>query len=84
MFSLGNIQILHTNDLDFVREMTTCTSLDLGKPPYRARDMHPLLGQGILNSNGAVWAHQREIITPELYPEKVEVNNILLPSPDER
>lgn len=73
VFSLGNIPILYTYDLDIVREMTTCTSLDLGKPSYQFKERGPLLGQGILTSNGATWAHQRKIIAPELYSEKVKV-----------
>ncbi|PSR95001.1 Cytochrome P450 714C2 like [Actinidia chinensis var. chinensis] len=72
MFSLGNIQILHVNQPDMVREITTCTSLDLGKPSYQQKERGALLGQGILTSNGTVWAHQRKIIAPELYMEKVK------------
>ncbi|KAM3685228.1 hypothetical protein ACJW31_11G102100 [Castanea mollissima] len=70
MFSLGNIQILHMNHPD---EINICTSLDLGKPSYQHKERGPLLGQGILTSNGATWAHQRKILAPELYMEKVKV-----------
>ena len=73
MFSLGNTQILHVNQPDIVREIATCTSLDFGKPSYQHRELGPLLGQGILTSNGAVWAHNRKILAPELYMEKVKV-----------
>ena len=73
MFSLGNTQILHANQPDIVREITTCSSLDFGKPSYLQREFGPLLGQGILTSNGAVWAHNRKILAPELYMEKVKV-----------
>ncbi|KAI3450179.1 hypothetical protein Pfo_006844 [Paulownia fortunei] len=72
MFSLGNTQILHITQPDMVREITTCTSLDLGKPLYQAKERGSLLGQGILTSNGPYWAHQRKIIAPELYMEKVK------------
>ncbi|KAL3517933.1 hypothetical protein ACH5RR_020522 [Cinchona calisaya] len=72
MFSLGNTQILHVTQPDMVREITTCTSLDLGKPTYQAKERGSLLGQGILTSNGAIWAHQRKILAPELYMEKVK------------
>lgn len=72
MFSLGNTQILHANQPDIVREITTCSSLDFGKPSYLQREFGPLLGQGILTSNGAVWAHNRKILAPELYMEKVK------------
>ncbi|CAK9152156.1 unnamed protein product [Ilex paraguariensis] len=64
-----------------VREITTCTSWDLGKPSYQAKELGSLLGQGILTSNGAYWAHQRKIIAPELYMEKVKgMTNIITDS----
>ncbi|XP_059437592.1 cytochrome P450 714C2-like [Corylus avellana] len=72
MFSLGNIQILHMNDLEVVKEISICTSLDFGKPSYQSKERGPLLGQGILTSNGATWAHQRKILAPELYMDKVK------------
>ncbi|XP_030968530.1 cytochrome P450 714C2-like [Quercus lobata] len=70
--SLGNSQILFVTQPDIVREITTCTSFDLGKASYQHQVLGPLLGQGILTSNGAVWAHQRKILAPELYMEKVK------------
>lgn len=73
MFSLGNTQIVHVTQPEMVREITTCTSLDLGKPTYQARERGSLLGNGILTSNGPFWAHQRKILAPELYMEKVKV-----------
>ncbi|KAM3307182.1 cytochrome like [Capsicum chacoense] len=72
MFSLGNTQIVHVTQPEMVREITTCTSLDLGKPTYQARERGSLLGNGILTSNGPFWAHQRKILAPELYMEKVK------------
>ncbi|KAH6766105.1 hypothetical protein C2S52_017088 [Perilla frutescens var. hirtella] len=72
MFSLGNTQIVHVTEPEMVREITTCTSLDLGKPTYQAKDRGSLLGQGILTSNGPHWVHQRKIIAPELYMDKVK------------
>ena len=76
MFSLGNIQILYLNEPDIVREITTCTTLELGKPSYQQKERGALLGQGILTSNGIKWAHQRKILAPELYMEKVKVHNV--------
>lgn len=55
-----------------VREISTCTSLEFGKPSYQQKELGSLLGQGILTSNGKVWAHQRKIIAPELYGDKVK------------
>ncbi|XP_061348757.1 cytochrome P450 714C2-like [Gastrolobium bilobum] len=72
MFSLGNIQILCVNQPDIVRDINTCTSLDLGKPSYQQKQLGPMLGQGVLTSNGTIWAHQRKILAPELYMDKVK------------
>ncbi|XP_027933569.1 cytochrome P450 714C2-like [Vigna unguiculata] len=72
MFSLGTTQILCVNHPDIVREVTVCTSLDLGKPAYQLKQLGPLVGQGILTSNGTKWVHQRKILAPELYMEKVK------------
>ncbi|KAG8388808.1 hypothetical protein BUALT_Bualt02G0163600 [Buddleja alternifolia] len=76
MFSLGSLQIVHVTEPEMVKEITTCTSLDLGRPTYEAKDRGPLLGQGILTSNGPYWAHQKKIIAPELYMDKGMINVI--------
>ncbi|KAK3188574.1 hypothetical protein Dsin_028135 [Dipteronia sinensis] len=57
-----------------VREIVTCTSLDLGKPLYLQNELGPFLGRGILTTNGAVWAHQNKTIAPDdqLYVAKVK------------
>ncbi|OIW00973.1 hypothetical protein TanjilG_16222 [Lupinus angustifolius] len=55
-----------------VKQIIMYTSLNLGKPSYLAKDMRPLFGQGILSSSGTIWAHQRKIIAPELYLNKVK------------
>ncbi|XP_027933571.1 cytochrome P450 714C2-like isoform X2 [Vigna unguiculata] len=73
-FSLGTIQILCVNQPDIVRDFTVCTSLDLGKSAYQLKNLEPLLGQGILSSNGTKWVHQRKILAPELYMEKGMMN----------
>ncbi|RHN41127.1 putative unspecific monooxygenase [Medicago truncatula] len=59
-------------DIVMVKDILTDTSLNLGKPSYLSEDMGPLLGQGIISSSGPIWAHQRKIITPELYLDKVK------------
>ncbi|KAJ9707666.1 hypothetical protein PVL29_002623 [Vitis rotundifolia] len=59
MFGLGNRQVVYVTKPDVVKHMTTCTSLDFSKP-------------GILTLNGAVWAHQRKILAPELHMGKVK------------
>lgn len=73
MFSLGNTQVLYVTHPDVVREITTCTSMDFGKPSYQQQERGPLLGKGILTSNGATWNYQRKILAPELYMDKVKV-----------
>ncbi|CAI9784771.1 unnamed protein product [Fraxinus pennsylvanica] len=82
-FSLGNMQIIHANDPDLVKAITKCTSLDLGRPKYQQKELGPLLGQGILTSNGAIWARQRKIMAPELFMDKVKgMMNIITESAD--
>lgn len=73
MYSVGTIQILCVTDAEMVKEISQCTSLNLGKPSYLSKDHGPLLGQGIFSSNGSYWAHQRKIIAPEFYLNKVKV-----------
>ena len=73
MFSLGNVQILHMSDPEVVREISICTSLDFGSPSFQSKAFAPLFGQGIVTSNGPTWAHQRKILAPELYMNKVKV-----------
>nr|POE80165.1 cytochrome p450 [Quercus suber] len=81
MFSLGDIQILHMNHPDVVKEISTCTSLNLGKPSSQYKKLDALLGHGILTSNGTTWAHQRKILAPELYMEKVkDIMNLMVES----
>ncbi|XP_059313047.1 cytochrome P450 714C2-like [Lycium ferocissimum] len=72
MYSAGTIQILCVTDAEMVKEISQCTSLNLGKPSYLSKDHGPLLGQGIFSSNGAYWAHQRKIIAPEFHLNKVK------------
>ncbi|OWM77400.1 hypothetical protein CDL15_Pgr016797 [Punica granatum] len=72
MYDLFQAEMLHVYDLDTLKEMTMCTSLDLGRPSNLFRKLGPLLGRGVLTSNGTQWAHQRKIIAPELYADKVK------------
>lgn len=73
MYSTGSIQILCITDPEIAKEVGLHTSLNLGKPSYLSKDRGPLLGQGILTSSGPYWAHQRKIISPEFYLDKVKV-----------
>ncbi|KAG7946622.1 hypothetical protein I3843_14G049700 [Carya illinoinensis] len=72
VFSLGNSPKIFINEPGILREITTCTSLDFGKPSEQQKEFGPLLGQGIITSNGATWARQSKILAPEFYMEKVK------------
>ncbi|CAI9781635.1 unnamed protein product [Fraxinus pennsylvanica] len=72
MYSTGNIQILCVTDPEMVKEISLCTSWSLGKPSYLSTERGPLLGRGILSSNGHYWDMQRKIISPEFYLERVK------------
>ncbi|KAL5204852.1 hypothetical protein ABZP36_009723 [Zizania latifolia] len=72
LYSTGSIQTLNVTDPDMVKELANCKSLDLGKPNYLRKDHGALLGMGILTSNGDLWVHQRKMIAPELFMDKVK------------
>lgn len=80
MFSSGSIQWLMVSDIDMVKDVIMHTSLNLGKPTYLSKDMGPLLGKGIITSSGPIWSHQKKIIAPELYLDKVKVS-VFYPTP---
>ncbi|XP_020413623.1 cytochrome P450 714C2 isoform X2 [Prunus persica] len=68
----GSIQQLAVTDLEMVKEVSLCTSLNLGKPGYVSKDRKALFGQGIIAANGPIWYHQRKIIAPEFYFDRVK------------
>ncbi|CAM8929431.1 hypothetical protein QQ045_023717 [Rhodiola kirilowii] len=70
--STGNIQVLFITDTSLLKEVASIKSLDLGKPTYLAKDMGALFGDGVITSNGVNWAHQRKVIAPEFYLDKVK------------
>ncbi|MED6143785.1 hypothetical protein PIB30_009287 [Stylosanthes scabra] len=72
LFSSGNVEWLVVSDIEMVKEITLYTSVNLGKPSLKSRELGPLLGQGILSSSGPTWVHQRKIIAPSLYLDKVK------------
>ncbi|XP_050385008.1 cytochrome P450 714C2-like isoform X2 [Argentina anserina] len=77
LYSTAHIQQLVTTDMELVKEFSLCKSLVLGNPSITSKVLGPLLGQGLLASNGSMWEHQRKIIAPELYPEKGMMNLIV-------
>ncbi|XP_058075250.1 cytochrome P450 714C2-like isoform X2 [Magnolia sinica] len=72
MYSTGTMQLLYVSDADLVKEISLQKSLDLGKPTYMQKERGPLFGEGILTSNGSIWAHQRKIIAPQFFMDKVK------------
>jgi cytochrome P450 len=58
-------------DPELISEIGRCVSLDMGKPKYLQKGQEPIFGAGILKSNGACWARQRKVISPEFYMAKV-------------
>lgn len=65
---------MYVCDAKIVRELSIFKSLDLGKPAYLQTDRGPLLGKGLITTNGALWTHQRKTIAPHLYMYKIKVN----------
>ncbi|OIT20192.1 cytochrome p450 714a1 [Nicotiana attenuata] len=71
-YTTGNKQHLYVNQPELVKEMNQSKSLDLGKPSYVTKRLAPMLGNGILRSNGHIWAMQRKIVAPEFFMDKVK------------
>lgn len=71
-YSTGNKQHLYVNHPELVKEMNQCITFGLGKPSYITKRLAPLLGNGILRSNGHFWAQQRKIVAPEFFMDKVK------------
>uniref|UniRef100_A0ACD5W620 Uncharacterized protein n=8 Tax=Avena sativa TaxID=4498 RepID=A0ACD5W620_AVESA len=73
LYSTGAVDILYVSDPGMVKDMSHCTSSQLGKPIYLQKSRKPLFGEGILISSGDIWAYERKIIAPELFMEKIKV-----------
>ncbi|XP_030928905.1 cytochrome P450 714A1-like isoform X4 [Quercus lobata] len=71
-YSTGMRQHLYVNQPELVKEMNQCITLALGKPYYVTKRLAPMLGNGILRSNGLIWAQQRKIVAPEFFMDKVK------------
>lgn len=72
-YSTGKEPLLYVSDPDMVKELNLCKSGGLGKPTYVQKERRALFGHGILASNGSAWAHQRKVIAPEFFMDKVKV-----------
>ncbi|XP_061988862.1 cytochrome P450 714A1-like [Rosa rugosa] len=71
MYSTGSKQHLYVSDPNLLRGIKQHNTLDLGKPTYLGKPLQPLLGDGIVRSNGQHWANQKKIIAPEFFLNKV-------------
>ncbi|KAJ7965181.1 Cytochrome P450 [Quillaja saponaria] len=71
-YSTGMKQHLYVNQPELVKELNQCITLDLGKPSYITKKLQPMLGNGVLRSNGLGWAQQRKIVAPEFFMDKVK------------
>jgi hypothetical protein len=81
LYSTGAAEILYVSDPSMIKDMSHCTSSELGKPIYLQKSRKPLFGGGILKASGAkasgaIWAYERNIIAPELFMEKIKVLSI--------
>lgn len=71
-YATGSIQVLNVTDSDMVKALANYKALDLGKPSFLQKDRGALLGMGILTANGELWVHQRKVIAPEFFMDKVK------------
>lgn len=71
-YATGSIQVLHVTDSDMVKALANYKALDLGKPSFLQKERGALLGMGILTANGELWVHQRKVIAPEFFMDKVK------------
>lgn len=77
-YKMGRVVMVHVSEAEVVREICLCVSLELGKGTYLKKTHEPLFGQGILKSNGLAWAHQRKLIAPQFFHDKVKVSPFII------
>jgi len=71
-YSTGVKQHLYMNHPELVKELNQANTLNLGKVSYVTKRLKSILGRGVITSNGPHWAHQRRIIAPEFFLDKVK------------
>ena len=69
---LGRVQVL-MNDPDGIGHVLVRNAANYRRPLVSRRILAPLLGQGLLLSEGATWRHQRRTIAPILAPRSMPV-----------
>ncbi len=69
---MGRIQVL-LNDPDAIGHVLVRNAANYRRPGISRRVLAPLLGDGLLLSEGAAWRHQRRTIAPILAPRSMPV-----------
>ncbi len=69
---LGRIQVL-LNDPDAIGHVLVRNAANYRRPAISRRLLAPLVGDGLLLSEGAAWRHQRRTIAPILAPRSMPV-----------
>ncbi|XP_020239482.1 cytochrome P450 714A1 [Cajanus cajan] len=72
MYSTGTKQHLYVEIPELIKWIGLNKSLELGRPSYLTKTLKPLLGNGILRSNGLNWAFQRNLLAPEFFQSKIK------------
>ncbi|XP_068668832.1 cytochrome P450 714C2-like [Aristolochia californica] len=71
-FSIGVVPILHIADTELAKDLIQMKTIDLGKTPYLRKNRGAMLGNGVMASSGDIWLHQRKIIAPEFFMDKIK------------
>ena len=69
---LGRMQVL-LNDPDAIGQVLVRNAANYRRPAVSRRILAPLVGDGLLLSEGAAWRHQRRTIAPILAPRSMPV-----------
>lgn len=76
MYSTGTNEHLYVETPELVKWIGMHKSLHLGRPSYLTKTLKPLLGNGIIRSNGLQWAFPRNLLAPEFFHSKIKVRTI--------
>ncbi len=71
---LGKTRLYVTRHPDHIREVLQTQGQKFGKTTTgnAARQLHRVLGDGLLNSNGELWKRQRKLINPAFHKRRIE------------
>ena len=69
---LGRVQVL-MNDPEGIAHVLVRNAANYQRPQISRRVLAPLIGEGLLLSEGAAWRHQRRTIAPILAPRSMPV-----------